>query len=290
VLAILRQGRWIGFTLLTLFFIALFARLAIWQMDRRQQRLAANRIISAQLDAKPLQYAALDQATAADPRFASAHQWRSISVTGTWDAAHQFVWRNQALGNNWGYDVLTPLLPASGPAILIDRGWIPAGQTSAGPNSVPAPASGTVTVRAWLQPSQPGARPHGIPAGQVLVVDTASMARGLPYPLIDGYGQLVHESPASPHAPSTQPGPALDDGPHLAYAVEWVLFAFIAIGGWWVYVRRAVEDAAAGDADRSTTSRPGGGSGSDTSPPPVPAGVGPSRPEVKLPPSIQQIG
>jgi hypothetical protein len=116
------------------------------------------------------------------------------------------------------------------------------------------------------------------------------MAQGLPYPLIDGYGQLVHESPTSPHAPSTQPGPALDDGPHLAYAVEWVLFAFIAIGGWWVYVRRAVEDAAAGDPTAPGASRSGSGPGSDPTAPPVPAGVGASRPEVKLPPSIQQIG
>jgi cytochrome oxidase assembly protein ShyY1 len=301
VLSILRQRRWIGFTLLTVFFVALFLRLSIWQLSRRAQRQAANRVITRQLDAKPLDYAALAGNLDSVPDYAAGHQWRAVSVTGTWDGAHQFLWRNQPFGNDWGYDVITPLLPAGGgAALLVDRGWINGGQTSAGPGSVPAPRSGTVTVNGWLQPPVGGRSTSGLPTRQVLAVDPAQMDRELPYAVLSAYAQLAHESPGSPHAPSPQPSPTLGNGPHLAYAIEWVLFAFIAIGGWWVYVRRAAEDAALASAAESDHPRqPPGAPAKPTVRPDrelLPAGPAPPgrRPadekEIKLPPSIQQIG
>jgi cytochrome oxidase assembly protein ShyY1 len=39
----------------------------------------------------------------------------------------------------------------------------------------------------------------------------------------------------------------LDDGPHLSYAVQWVLFALVAIGGWWTFLRREAEESGAAE-------------------------------------------
>src|SRR5690348_18511788 len=93
----------------------------------------------------------------ADHAFATDQQWRSVRVSGHWDPTHQVLVRNRASdsGDN-GYEVVTPLLPvAGGTALLVDRGWIPAGTTPAQPDAVPAPQDGQVTVVARLEAAEP---------------------------------------------------------------------------------------------------------------------------------------
>ena len=41
------------------------------------------------------------------------------------------------------------------------------------------------------------------------------------------------------------PPPEQDDGPHLAYAGQWVLFSACAVGGWIIVVRRRARAAPA---------------------------------------------
>ncbi len=264
MLGLLRQRRWLGFTLLAVFFVLLFIRLSVWQVSRLHERQRANQVERAHLGATPMSYQDLTALAASDPGFATAQQWRSVSVTGRWDAAHQMLVRNRGSDSgDTGYEVVTPLLPDSGgAALLVDRGWIPTGATSAAPDSVPAPQPGTVTVVARLMPSEPGHSTEGLPAGQVTSITTSDLARGDGYRVLDGYGLLVSEQPAPQTAPAVHAAPVLDDGPHLSYAVQWVLFALVAVAGWWTFLRREAEEAAdTGDAADSPdkTPSPAGG-------------------------------
>ncbi len=246
MLGLLRQRRWLGFTLLAVVFVLLFARLSVWQVSRLHERQRANDVVRAHLAAPAMTYADLTALAAADRAFATHQQWRTVRLDGRWDAAHQMLVRNRGSdsGDN-GYEVVTALLPAGGgTALLVDRGWVPAGSTPAAPDSVPAPQPGPVTVTVRLQPSEPARPTHGLPPGQVSSISAGDVARGDGYPVLDGYGLLVSETPVPPTAPQLHAGPVLDDGPHLSYAVQWVLFALVAVGGWWTFLRREAEEAA----------------------------------------------
>jgi cytochrome oxidase assembly protein ShyY1 len=247
VLALLRQRRWLGFTLLAVFFVLLFVRLSFWQVSRLHERQRANDVVRAHLAASPMTVAELGSLAASDRSFAADQQWRAVRLTGHWDAGHQVLVRNRPSdsGDN-GYEVVTPLLPdGGGPAVLVDRGWVPTGSTPAEPDSVPAPQSGPVTVVARLQPSEPSRSTEGLPPGQVSSLATSDLARGDGYRVLDGYVRLTSESPAPADAPAVHADPVLDDGPHLSYAVQWVLFALVAVGGWWTFLRREAEEATA---------------------------------------------
>jgi cytochrome oxidase assembly protein ShyY1 len=251
VLGLLRQRRWLGFTLLAVFFVLLFARLSAWQVSRLHERERANDVERAQLAAPAMSAQDLARLTAADHGFARDQEWRSVLLTGRWDGEHQVLVRNRGSDSgDTGYEVVTPLLPAGGgAALLVDRGWIPAGSTPAAPDAVPAPQAGTVTVTVRLRPSEPDRSTEGLPPGQVSSISTADVSRGAGYPVLDAYGLLVTEGPPPASAPQVHAAPVLDDGPHLSYAVQWVLFALVAVGGWWTFLRREAEEATAGSPD-----------------------------------------
>jgi cytochrome oxidase assembly protein ShyY1 len=60
-----------------------------------------------------------------------------------------------------------------------------------------------------------------------------------------GYGELVTQQPAPDLDGGTMrllPPPKPTEGPHLAYAFQWFLFALIALGGYVVLARREAQE------------------------------------------------
>ena len=158
-----------------------------------------------------------------------AQQWRSVSATGTYDPAHQVVVRLRSVSGTGGFEVLTPLRGADGTNILVDRGLLPLGDSSARPADVPAAPTGTVTVTGYLRsPETGGSAPVG---GVVRRADVGAIAAGIPYPVVDGYLQASASRPGDSPAFLLLPPPSDDPGPYLSYSVQWVIFAAIAVGG-----------------------------------------------------------
>ena len=254
----LRQRRWIGFTAFTVFMLLLFVRLGLWQLGKLSVRRSTNAVLVANQAAPPATYPAVLAATGSRGVVTAALEWRTVQVTGHWDPAHQVLLRNRTFNSVDGYEVVTPLLPASGPALLVNRGWIPQGASSAGPAALPVPQAGTVAVTAWLRQSQPGHPSSSLPPGQVLAINAAAIGRGTGYPVLDGYAILAKEDPAPPGAPTLLPGVVIDDGPYLSYGIQWFLFTGVAVVGWWIFVRKEADasdeaEQARGPAtDRST--------------------------------------
>ncbi len=50
------------------------------------------------------------------------------------------------------------------------------------------------------------------------------------------------EEPAPATAPARLPVAEITDGPHLSYAVQWILFVGVAVVGYVVLIRREAED------------------------------------------------
>ena len=106
---------------------------------------------------------------------------------------------------------------------------------------MPEPTAGDVTVVARLRPAEDPRSAGDLPTGHVLRIDPELIGENLSYPVYDGYGELVSQAPESTDPLPLPAEPTLSAGPHLGYAVQWVLFACVAIGGVVVLVRREAQ-------------------------------------------------
>ena len=221
--------------------------MGMWQLDRLDQRHERNELIHRNLDAMP---APVGQVARVGRDLSPKSQWRLVVARGRYDVDHELLVRNRVLNGTSGYHVVTPLVTVEGVILLVNRGWVRPGQTASSPPEVPRPAPGLVTVHARMRPSEPSAGGDPAPAGQVRRIDVRDIARSLPYPVYGGYAELVRESPARKPAPTPLPPPQVSEGPHLAYAFQWFVFAIIAVGGVILLARREVEDENTAREDR----------------------------------------
>src|SRR5271157_2509818 len=113
------RGRWLWATLAVALLTLLLCRLGIRQLQRLQQREAANAALLARLNQPPLRLAGLQ----VDP--ASADMRRAL-VAGTYDYGEEIILRSQELNGVPGVHLVTPLrIAGSDAAVLVDRGWVP---------------------------------------------------------------------------------------------------------------------------------------------------------------------
>ena len=210
-------------------------RLGLWQLGRLRERREANAVAASAL-AEP----------EADLRSGAIGPWRRVRVTGEYDHAHEVVLRGQAHREQPGVTVVTPLrMEGERGVVLVSRGFVPSADAiSAEPDSLREP--GTVTVHGVVLPL--GSRPDsGAPltrAGRTTWrgLDRAALSARLGVPLPDFYVAQLPDS-ALPAFPRRLPLPALDDGPHLSYAIQWFAFATIAVvGGTALLGRRRRDD------------------------------------------------
>ena len=96
--------------------------LGTWQMQRLawKEALIAEQEVGRAMPPAPLP---ANFATAAE---AEAFDFRSVTVTGSFRHDLEQHFGAKARANVLGQHVLTPLVSADGPAVLVDRGWIPA--------------------------------------------------------------------------------------------------------------------------------------------------------------------
>ena len=89
---------------------------------------------------------------------------------------------------------------------------------------------GTVRVRGLATPIGSGGGQPLEHAGRTTWarLDLDALRERLPYPLLP---VVVRQTPDSslPRSPRRLPAPELDDGPHLNYAIQWFLFAGMAV-------------------------------------------------------------
>lgn len=241
----LLSRRWLGLLALALLVAAACVLLGRWQLHRLEHKRAANHLVTSNTAARPVPASDL---LAVDRGPGPGRLWRRVQATGYYDTARRLLVRNRPLDGEFGYYVLVPFVTDDGPALLVNRGWVANGENASTPPRVPAPPTGTVTVTARVRATEPASTTGTPPPGQVTRIDVSEIRKTLPYPVYGGFGQLASERPAPRRAPAHLPLPELSEGPHLAYTVQWWLFAVMALGGYVVLARReaADRDAAAG--------------------------------------------
>lgn len=223
--------RWAGYLALTILFAAVCSGLGLWQIARRDQALAEISKVEANYDAVPV---ALEQALPTRESFSESQKWLPVEVTGTYLRAEELIVRNRPLNVHPGFEVLTPLLLADGSVFIVDRGWLPTGETADAPASVPAAPSGQVTVVARLKAGEPSLSGRTARGNQIATINLTEVAGRLDTPTYTGaYGLMMSEDPAPADRPVGITRPVKDEGPHLSYAFQWFVFglmAFVALG------------------------------------------------------------
>jgi surfeit locus 1 family protein len=201
-----------------------FARLGIWQLSRLHERRAANSVIVVRRGAPPVML--VPGSTGTDTL--AEHR---VVAHGRYDHAREIIIRGDVLEGVPGVHVVTPLrLGADGSAVLVDRGFLPAPDALT-VNTRGLEEPGEVTVRGIALPLPSGGGEPIEHGGRTTWrrLDLRALRSRLPYEVLPVYVQQEPDS-ALPRFPRRQAAAPIDEGPHLSYAVQWFLFAGLAVG------------------------------------------------------------
>ena len=197
---------------------------ANWQYTRGVDRHARNNVIEERIARSPIELSARD----ADP---VNNEWQSVSANGRFDSNQQILLRNRYSEGKYGYEVLTLFTSNSGEKFWVDRGWVQAGATATTPPEITKVPDTDVSItgRFRLDSSLPRGSFFALPGdGQGLVSELNAQSQ------LDTekfYVDLLSGSDPSltPAVPAQLP--PLSDGPHMAYALQWLFFGGLIVYG-----------------------------------------------------------
>ncbi|MEP7245825.1 MAG: SURF1 family protein [Gammaproteobacteria bacterium] len=218
-------------TLLTIAAIVAFVALGRWQWSKGDLREAqAEEFARGTGQTEPL----------GSRQLSEVERFQRVNVTGRFDAGHQFLLDNRTYDGQAGYEVLTPLDRDDGPAILVDRGWVPfTGYRDKLPEvSLAAQESIEVAGRVDELPSE------GLQSGRAAPDTTAVWPKVTSYPHAAELSAALGRPVSSRillldgHAPNGyvrdwQP-PGMPAIRHWSYAVQWWAFAVLALALWLI--------------------------------------------------------
>ena len=220
------RPRWLVVHVLFVLVVAVLVSLGFWQLQRLEERRARNELFvtAAARPARPI-----DELIDVDDPEGPVDdlRFRTVTATGTFDGGDTISVRTTQDGASGGW-VFTTMDVGGGEVVAVLRGFAPLDDEG----SVLAPAA---------------------PSGERTVEGTAIPVARLPRTARTAVERLAADEPGllalvvqatQADEPLTPvPPPDLDDeGPHLAYAVQWFLFATIAAVGYPILLRRRAGD------------------------------------------------
>jgi surfeit locus 1 family protein len=211
-------------TIIALALVLLCIWAADWQYTRGVDRQARNNVIEERIARSAIDLEARDA-------ILGNNEWQSVTTYGRFDSSQQILLRNRYWEGKYGYEVLTLFTSASGEKFWVDRGWVKAGATATTPPEVTSVPDNDVSItgRFRLDSSLPRGSFFALPAsGQGLVSELNAQSQ---MDTEKFYIDLLSGSDPSltPAAPAQLP--PLSDGPHKAYALQWLFFGGLIIYG-----------------------------------------------------------
>ena len=160
--------------------------------------------------------------------------YRPVAVSGHYDLGHQLLLDNRTYRGHAGYQVLTPLRLKDQTAVLINRGWVPLGQSRAVLPELPGPA-GKVLLDGLVK--LPPDRLFRLGSAEevhqgwpqvVQQLELAQLEQRLGYRLLP---MVVLLDTADEHGFVRDWKPAYDVPPdkHRAYAMQWFTLALVLL-------------------------------------------------------------
>ncbi len=228
-------------TLVTLALLALLVNLGLWQLERAEHKRA---MLSAHDTRTALPSVAFGHLEASDPQ----NRYRHIYARGVYDNRQQILLDNQVNQGQPGYHVYTPFLPdGSDVAILVNRGWVPWGETRTRLPDISLEST-TVTLNGRIdQPANPGIR-----LGDALAqpdwpkvmpyIDYGPLSERLGYPLKSAVILLDPDQPQGFRREWQLDFAGFGPERHVGYAVQWFALSatLLVLYGLFGWQRRSV--------------------------------------------------
>ena len=195
-----------------------------WQYHRGVDRHARNAVIEERIAQSPIELKAVAGGLA-------DYEWQTVSVDGLFNSDKQILLRNRYNDGKYGYEVLTLFTSTANKSFWVDRGWVQAGATATTAPVVTALPEGVVTIigRLRLDSSLPRGSFFALPGkGQGLVSELNAQSQ---LNTEKFYIDLLSGSDTSLTPKVTAQLPELSDGPHMAYALQWIFFGGLVIYG-----------------------------------------------------------
>ena len=207
---------------LTLIILCVIA--AQWQYQRGVDRHARNAIIEKHIALAPTSLDSVKDSPL-------AAEWQTVTTQGVFDPTKQILLKNRYSEGFYGFEVLTLFTTPNNEKFWVDRGWVKAGAAATiAPTITPPPTTPvSITGRLRLDSSLPRGSFFAFPAdgsGLISKLDAQSQLDTQDY-----YIDLLSgsESSLTPAVPAQLP--ELSDGPHMAYALQWLFFGGLVIYG-----------------------------------------------------------
>lgn len=232
----LLQPRWLVAHTVVLAITVLCVFLGLWQLRRHDERVTLNEVGERRFSAPAEVFESL--LATSDPE---ALEYRRVTASGEFGTELQVLIRSQLYRGTAGFHMLTPLILEDGSAVLVNRGWVPLEVEQLPEDRLSTP-EGVTTVEGWVQMSEerPPLGPEDPPEGVLRMlyrVDVDRIAQQLPMTVAPVYivqvGDQIGELPIPVAMPTFD-----DQGPHLAYAIQWFGFATVGLVGYFSLARR----------------------------------------------------
>ena len=206
--------------------------LSLWQFHRLNDRQSFNSEVRERSSLAVVDLSSLD---ISDP---SAVEWRPAGAKGTYLVDEQVLILNRSQGGIAGMNVVTPLLLEDGRAVLINRGFISLNTTP------PAAPTGVVKVVGTLRASEGRTTGQATEAkgdlSEFFRLDIGRLQQQIDYELLPVALIAENSEPTESSTLTPVNPPELTSGPHLSYAIQWLIFSMAVIIGWVLAVRKSI--------------------------------------------------
>jgi cytochrome oxidase assembly protein ShyY1 len=229
--------RWLSWFILASLFAAACVALATWQLDRRDQAVSKIERMVENYDKNPIGFDSISQLTLEQ---VTSYEWTPVQLEGIYLTDQELLVRNRPIAGQPGFLQIVPFQLSSGELVVVERGWIPADSDLAPATSMtPAAEPKILTARVRLSELTPN---RDSPDGFATSIHLESLSQLLGTSVEqEFYLRLISESPGEPSSPQPLRKPTLDEGNHLSYAVQWILFALMSFFALFWAVRQERE-------------------------------------------------
>ncbi len=242
--AVLARPRWFVLAVLMAALIPGSVALGFWQLDRLEGRRVTNAVWENRLELDPVPIDVIR--SNAGSVGAEDLRYLRVTVSGEYLPEQQVLVRGRAHDGVSGHWVVTPLVTEDLETVAVLRGWVPFALADPDDVGLLAP-SGVVVVTGVLVPGErsTGFGPIDPPDGRLsrmALLDLERLGQQVGSDLGPVYVQQTtsaagdrDELPVPVDLPDVT-----DEGPHLAYAIQWFSFAAIGGAGFAALLRREV--------------------------------------------------
>ncbi len=233
-------------TLLVLAATAACVGLGVWQLARLHEKHVLHAAQRGLLAQPPIE---VTQALPGDTPVAG----RRVHVRGRWDRSLHILLSGRTHLGAAGVTLLSPLRLASGQAVLVERGWLPAADariahpehfpdSTADLTGIALPFARSPHPVAWVRLESDSA---GVVLWSARAPEADTAAARMAGPLAPWLLRALPDA-AAPHVLAGEPAPLVepyqvpDEAMHLSYAIQWFAFAgMIGFGSLALAVRSA---------------------------------------------------